>query len=137
MVSGSAATAADTQQALSGEYSDNEMLMKFPTFNGTYTFTLKDAEGQEFYGKRLQTSSIVALTRDISKYPEGTYIITVENDEELYSASLTLPLSVAAVYNPEAPGTVNGKCYDLSGRLTATPGKGVYIRGGRKVIVAP
>jgi hypothetical protein len=31
--------------------------------------------------------------------------------------------------------TADSRCYDLQGRQVAHPGKGIYVSGGRKIVV--
>ena len=133
-------TAYETdEENLTGEYSTKELFVNLKILSGAYTVTLKDAAGNEVYRKEVQTSSTIALTTDLTKYPEGTYTLVVENSEEQYTATLTLPLDDTAVR--DLPSIVNCKLsnckwYDLSGRqLSTPPAKGVYIREGKKVVV--
>ena len=133
-------TANETdEENLTGEYSDHELFVNLKILSGTYAVTLKDAADNVVYRKDVQTSSTIALTTDLTKYPAGTYTLVVENSEEQYTATLTLPLDDTAVR--DIPSIVNCKLsnckwYDLSGRrLSTPPAKGVYIRDGRKVVV--
>ena len=133
-------TANETdEENLTGEYSDHELFVNLKILSGTYAVTLKDAADNEVYRRDVQTSSTIALTTDLTKYPAGTYTLVVENSEEQYTATLTLPLDDTAVR--DLPSIVNCKlsnckCFDLSGRqLSTPPAKGVYIRDGRKVVV--
>ena len=133
---------AAEQETLTGEYSAKELFVSLKTLAGTYTITLKDNSGNEVYRKEVQTSNVVALNTDLTKYAEGTYTLTVENSEEQYTATLSLPLIDDAVRDLQDHQSVNGKSVnskwlDLSGRrLTTSPTrKGVYIKDGRKVLV--
>ena len=133
-------TANETdEENLTGEYSAHELFVNLKILSGTYAVTLKDAADNEVYRRDVQTSSTIALTTDLTKYPAGTYTLVVENSEEQYTATLTLPLDDTAVR--DLPSIVNCKLsnckwYDLSGRqLSTPPAKGVYIRDGRKVVV--
>ena len=133
-------TANETdEENLTGEYSDHELFVNLKILSGTYAVTLKDAADNEVYRRDVQTSSTIALTTDLTKYPAGTYMLVVENSEEQYTATLTLPLDDTAVR--DLPSIVNCKLsnckwYDLSGRqLSTPPAKGIYIRDGKKVVV--
>ncbi len=134
-------TANETdEENLTGEYSDHELFVNLKILSGTYAVTLKDAADNVVYRRDVQTSSTIALTTDLTKYPAGTYTLVVENSEEQYTATLTLPLDDVAVRDIPASivngKSVNGKWYDLSGRrLSTPPAKGVYIRDGKKVVV--
>ena len=141
-------TAYETdEENLTGEYSTKELFVNLKILSGAYTVTLKDAAGNEVYRKEVQTSSTIALTTDLTKYPEGTYTLVVENSEEQYTATLTLPLDDTAVHDLPSDAmvnskSVNAKCYDLSGRqlpqssfLNHQLKRGIYIRDGKKVVV--
>ena len=137
-----ASNEGEQQETLTGEYSAKELFVSLKTLAGTYTITLTDATGKEVYRKEVQTSNVVALNTDLTKYAEGTYTLTVENSEEQYTASLSLPIDDDAVRDLKNEKSVNGKFsnskwLDLSGRrLTTSPTrKGVYIKDGRKVLV--
>lgn len=71
-------------------------------------------------------------------YPVGnkTTHFSIESDFERYScdvSNLILNISPPSIVNRKS---VNGKCFDLSGRrLTTPPTKGIYIRDGKKVVV--
>ena len=135
-------TANETdEENLTGEYSVKQLFVNLKILSGTYTVTLRDAADNEVYRRDVQTSSTIALTTDLTKYPAGTYTLVVENSEEQYTATLTLPLDDTAVRDLPSnqivnSQSVNSKWYDLSGRqLSTPPAKGIYIRDGKKVVV--
>ena len=134
-------TANETdEENLTGEYSVKQLFVNLKILSGTYAVTLKDAADNVVYRRDVQTSSTIALTTDLTKYPEGTYTLVVENSEEQYTATLTLPLDDTAVRDLPSSivngKSVNSKCFDLSGRqLSTPPAKGIYIRDGKKVVV--
>ena len=133
------------EENLTGEYSDHELFVNLKILSGTYAVTLKDAADDVVYRRDVQTSSTIALTTDLTKYPAGTYTLVVENSEEQYTATLTLPLDDTAVR--DLPSIVNCKLsnckwYDLSGRqirhssfITRHLPRGIYILDGKKVVV--
>ena len=127
----------DALEELQGEYSAKELTVNLKTLSGPYTISLTDATGKEVYRKEVQTSSVIALNTDLTKYEDGRYTLTVENGEEQYVATLTLPLDDVAVRDiPNTSATTPVHLFDLTGRrLTALPAKGIYIRDGRKVLV--
>ena len=138
--------AASDEETVTGEYSIKELFVNFKTLTGPYTITVTDAAGQPIYNKVVQTSNVVALNTDISAYPKGSYTITVENEEEAYSAEFTI--SDEDGLTPQPPlfqrGGEAGAVYDLSGRRIADSSlvtrhsslsKGIYILDGRKVVV--
>ena len=131
----------DGEENLTGEYSAKELFVNMNSLSGTYNVALTDAIGNEVYRKEVQTNNIVALNTDLTKYVEGTYTLTIENNEELYTATLTLPLIDDAVRHlsttPSSNSSTRHSYYTLSGRRLSTPPtrKGVYIRGRKKVVV--
>ena len=127
----------DALEELQGEYSAKELTVNLKTLSGPYTISLTDATGKEVYRKEVQTSSVIALNTDLTKYEDGRYTLTVENGDEQYVATLTLPLDDVAVRDiPNTSATTPVHLFDLTGRrLTALPAKGIYIRDGRKVLV--
>ena len=133
--------AGESEENLTGEYSVKQLFVNLKILSGTYTVTLKDAADNEVYRKQVQTSSTIALNTDLTKYPAGTYTLVVENSEEQYTATLTLPLDDTAVRDIPSDQIANNKssnskCFDLSGRqLSTPPAKGIYIRDGKKVVV--
>ena len=133
--------AGESEENLTGEYSVKQLFVNLKILSGTYTVTLRDAADNEVYRKDVQTSSTIALNTDLTKYPAGTYTLVVENSEEQYTATLTLPLDDTAVRDIPSDQIVNSKslnskCFDLSGRqLSTPPAKGIYIREGKKMMV--
>ena len=132
---------ATEEENLTGEYSAKELFVSLKPLTGPYTITLTDAIGNKVYRKEVQTNNIVALNTDLTKYAEGTYTLTIENEEELYTATLTLPLIDDAVRDLPSSLTLQPSSLptwtDLSGRRLTTPPtqKGVYIRDGRKILI--
>ena len=129
----------DGEEMVTGEYSAKELFVNLKTLTGPYVVTLTDDNGKEVYRKEVQTSNIVALNTDLTKYADGTYTLIIENSEEQYTATLALPLIDDTVPTSEIVNdtSVNRKYFDLSGRQLSTlpTQKGVYIREGRKVLV--
>ena len=128
------------EETVTGEYSIKELFVNFNTLTGPYTITVTDAAGQPIYNKVVQTSNVVALNTDISTYPKGSYTITVENEEEAYSAEFTISdedgLS-PIMTNDELRITHDeaGRVYNLNGQRLMKPQRGVNIVNGRKVVV--
>ena len=131
----------DGEENLTGEYSAKELFVDMNSLSGIYNVALTDAIGNEVYRKEVQTSNIVALNTDLTKYAEGTYTLTIENNEELYTATLTLPLIDDAVRHlsttPSSNSSIRHSYYTLSGHRLSTPPtrKGIYIQDGKKVVV--
>ncbi len=138
------------EETVTGEYSVKELFVNFKTLAGPYTITVTDAAGDIIYNKVVQTSNVVALNTDISTYPKGSYTITVENEEEMYTAEFSINDEDGLTPNPSPVGEGGaGAVYDLSGRLTLNNksktfplggvgrglSKGIYIINGQKVVV--
>lgn len=122
---------------LTCECSSRELLVKFPFLKGIYSVALKNAAGTTLYDNKVQTNSIVAISRDLSEIPDGVYALTVENDEELYTATFTLPFDETAIHDAQLINhqSSNHQYFDLSGRRLANPpARGLYIREGKVTI---
>lgn len=129
---------------LTGEYSIKDLFVNLNSLSGPYTITIADAAGQEVYRKEVQTSNVVAINTDISAYNKGIYTLTIENDDESYSATFCINGETAIRDITQAQmgngNSVNDRCYDLTGRrispnkLLHSAGKGIYIRDGKKVV---
>ena len=149
-------------EPLTGEYSLKELFVNFKPLSGPYVITICDDSGTEVYRKEVQTSNVIGLNTDISGYSKGEYIITVENNEEAYTANFCIddavginrPTPDPSLYGGEKAGANKSPfgglrgAFDLSGRkvgLTPNPSpvgegraglpRGVYIKDGRKVVV--
>jgi len=138
-------------EPLTGEYSLKELFVNFKPLAGPYVITICNDSGTEVYRKEVQTSNVIGLNTDISDYEKGEYTITVENEEEAYTAEFKIDEETGIKRPTPDPsrdgGEKAGAMYDLSGRRIAnnssarqlvhssTLPKGIYIRGGRKVVV--
>jgi hypothetical protein len=127
-------------EPLTGEYSMKELFVNFKPLAGHYVITICNESGTEVYRKEVQTSNVVGLNTDISGYEKGEYTITVENNEEAYTAEFKIDEETGIKRPTPDPsrdgGEKAGAWYDLSGRrVTSSLHKGIYIRGGRKVVV--
>ena len=130
---------------LTGEYSLKKLFVNFKPLAGPYVITICDDSGTEVYRKEVQTSNVIGLNTDISSYEKGDYTITVENEEEAYTANFSIddavgisrPTPDPSLYGGEKAGAV----YDLSGRkvhrksVSRTLPRGIYIKDGRKIVV--
>ena len=121
------------EEALTGEYSIKELFVNFKTLTGPYTITVTDAAGQPIYNKEVQTSNVVALNTDISTYPKGSYTITIENENEVYSAEFNIKDEDGL--SPTLSPVKQGSIYNLNGQRLTKPQHGVNIVNGRKVVV--
>ena len=117
-------------ETLKGEYSDSEMFVRLNALTGDYTATLSDASGQDVYQKTVLTDNVLALSTALTAYGPGNYVLTLENDEEAYTATLSIePNGIRPTPGPSRNG---GELYDLQGRrLMKVPEKGLYIQDGQ------
>ena len=152
-------------EPLTGEYSMKELFVNFKPLSGPYVITICNDSGTEIYRKEVQTSNVVGLNTDISGYEKGEYTITVENDEEAYTAEFKIDEETGIKRPTPDPSRDGGEkagankspfgglrgAFDLSGRkvnATALPSptgegsgvrptlpRGVYIKDGRKIVV--
>ena len=137
---------------LTGEYSLKELFVNFKPLSGPYVITICDDSGTEVYRKEVQTSNVIGLNTDISGYEKGEYTITVENNEEAYTANFSIDEEVGIGRPTPDPsrngGEKAGAVCDLSGRkvgLTPNPSpvgegraglpRGIYIHNGKKIVV--
>ncbi len=146
-----AVSESEDDEPLTGMYSLNNLFLNFKNLTGVFVVTIRNASGTEVYRKEVQTNNVVAINTVIGNYPKGMYTITVENDEEAYTAKLSIDEETAIQPLPLTPSPVSegeaGAMYDLSGRRIAnnssarqlvhssTLPKGIYIKDGRKVVV--
>ena len=133
-------TESADEETLTGEYSLKELFVNFKPLAGPYVITICNESGTEVYRKEVQTNNVIALNTDISDYPKGEYTITVENNEEAYTANFSIDDAVGIRRPTPDPsrdgGETAGAVYDLSGRkIHRTLPRGIYIRDGKKVVV--
>ena len=104
---------------------------------GDYTATLTDASGRVVYQKTVLTDNVLALSTALTAYGPGNYVLTLENDEEAYTATLNIEPNGIENFRPTpSPSRNGGELYDLQGRrLLKAPEKGIYIQDGKKVLV--
>ena len=128
--------AGEEEESLTGEYSARELFVNLKTLDGAYTVTMRNSQSEEVYRKEVQTSNIVALNTDLTKYAKGTYTLVIENDAESYTATLTIgdedgitsPMANAKESMFNVQWSMFNGIYDLTGRrLTSRPAKGLYI----------
>ena len=141
-------------EPLTGEYSAKMLFVDMRDLVGPYTVTLCGDDGTEFYRKEVETSYTLGLSTALARYGQSSLTLTIENAAEQYVATLLLDDENGIVdinedgrHTPDTEivngKSVNGKWYDLSGRRLAVTSprsqpvlpKGVYINGGKKVVV--
>ena len=128
----------DGEQELTGEYSETQLLVNLQPLKGICAITIQNDANQIVSTRQVQTTTLIAVTEDLTTLPVGRYTVSVENEGEAYTATFTLPLDGTGVRSPQMVNGQwsNGKCYNLTGRrLIAPPVKGIYIENGQKKVV--
>ncbi len=113
---------------LEGEYSVSELFVRLNALMGDYTATLADASGRVVYQKTVLTDNVLALSTALTAYGPGNYVLTLENDEEAYTATLNIePNGIETVQDVQKfKGSKVQGIYDLQGRrLLKAPEKGI------------
>jgi len=132
-----AARIADNGQeaGVTGEYDSNTLSIELGDLLTTYTVSITNPGGQTVYAKQVKANTVLALNIDIAGYGSGDYTITLENYDERFTG-LFNPAEITSFPAVQAPASVaDGLWYDLTGRPTSAPGRGMYIRNGKKVLV--
>ena len=120
--------------SLYGEYNDQLLDINLNPLDEAYLVRITDNAGKVVYEKVVNTSTIVALNIDISKYPEGQYTITIDNSKETFNGVFdTTTTGIAEIINSKSS---NGKSiYNLQGQRINAPQKGLNIMDGKKIFV--
>ena len=123
-----------------GEYSNAVLNIDFEGMNGRYKINVrKDGEQQDRFSANQETHNLQSLDVNLAGYPDGDYTVVVENEGESFTAHFALPLDgtgISPIHNSQF--TIHNGAdaiYDLSGRRVVNPKRGVYIQGGRKVLI--
>ena len=120
-----------------GEYSNAVLNIDFEGMNGRYKINVrKDGEQQDRFSANQETHNLQSLDVNLAGYPDGDYTVVVENDGESFTAHFALPLDgtgIESIVNSQSSNTKS--IYDLSGRRVVNPKRGLYIQGGRKVLI--
>ncbi len=124
-----------------GEY-NSTMFLNLQPLKGAYSVRLTDSEGREVYSHTVKTDNVLALETDLRRYDAGTYTLQLENNVEIYTATLEIgrPEDVETPKMASDSHSDTG-IYDLSGRKVGDDGRnagrlphGIYIRDGRKMV---
>ena len=119
-----------------GEYSDAVLNIDFEGMSGRYAISVRnDDEQEDRFAASHETINLQSLDINLAGYPKGQYTVTVENDDEYFTAHFSLPLINTGVHSiDDEPSTT--VLYDLSGRRVSPSSalKGVYIQNGKKVV---
>lgn len=120
-----------------GEYSST-LYVNLQALKGTYSVEMTDAEGRKVYCHTVQTDNVLALETSLKRYAAGTYTLRLENDTNIYTATLEIGLP-ESVEMPKVASSIHhgAGIYDLSGRRIADDTRlphGIYIKNGRKTV---
>jgi len=124
----------EAAQSLYGEYNEQQLGINLDPLDETYLVRITDESGNAVYEKAVNAGSIVGLNIDISDYAEGRYTVTVENNDESFTAQFdTQRTSFVEVRNKRLE--VRDGIYNLQGQRISSLRKGLNIVSGRKVFV--
>ena len=121
------------EASLYGEYNDQQLGINLDPLDDAYLVRITDETGNAVYEKTVNAGTIVGLNIDISDYAEGRYTVTVENNDESFTAQFdTQRTSISLT---PALSHREGAIYNLQGQRISSLRKGLNIVSGRKVFV--
>ena len=124
----------DAESSLYGEYNEQQLDINLDPLEEAYQVRITDASGNVVYEKAINAGNIVGLNIDISNYPKGLYIVTVENSQEAFTGE----------FEAQATGIEEVRCnkedvrsdiFNLQGQRISSLQKGLNIVNGQKVFV--
>ena len=120
--------------SLYGEYNDQLLDINLNPLDEAYLVRITDNAGQTVYEKVVNTSTIVALNIDISKYPEGQYTITIDNSKETFNGVFdTTTTGIAEIVNGKSSN--DKSIFNLQGQRINGLQRGLNIVDGKKIFV--
>jgi len=126
------------EQPLYGEYNDQLLSINLDPLDEAYLVRVIGESGKAVYEKAINAGNIVALSIDISAYPQGRYTVTIENSLESFTGQIhaqTTGIIDAARLNNNEQIIKNKLIYSLQGQRLSHLQKGLNIMNGRKVLV--
>lgn len=122
------------EQSLYGEYNDQLLGINLNPLDETYQVRITDQAGKVVYEKDVNAGSIVGLNIDISAYAKGSYTITMENSQELFTGEFET--ETTGIEGVRSKGVeARDYIYNLQGqRLESVPRKGIYIQNGKMYV---
>jgi hypothetical protein len=126
------------EQPLYGEYNDQLLGINLDPLDEAYLVRIIGESGKAVYEKAINAGNIVALSIDISAYPQGRYTVTIENSLESFTGQFhaqTTGIIDAARLNNNEQRIKNKLIYSLQGQRLSRLQKGLNIVNGRKVLV--
>ena len=121
------------EASLYGEYNDQQLGINLDPLDDAYVVRIIDQTGRVVYEKAVNAGTIVGLNIDISDYAEGRYTITVENNDESFTAQFDTQKTGISL----TPALIRGEeaIYNLQGQRISSLRKGLNIVNGGKVYV--
>ena len=136
-----------TPPLLRAEYNNIALFVYTERMSGQYQFSIrKDNGSQDIFTSSYNMGNLQSIDFNLAGYSKGEYTITVENDQELFTAHFVLPLDGTGINEIENEEMRNGEnenaIYDLSGRKISSQfkvhssqlQKGIYIQDGKKMV---
>ena len=124
----------DAKSSLYGEYNEQQLDINLDPLEEAYQVRITDASGNVVYEKAINAGNIVGLNIDISNYPKGLYIVTVENSQEAFTGEFEAQTTgIVEVRNNKEE--TSGHIYNLQGLRVNSLQKGLNIVNGQKVYV--
>ena len=123
----------EAAQSLYGEYNEQQLGINLDPLDKTYLVRITDESGNAVYEKAVNAGNIVGLNIDISNYAEGRYTVTVENNDESFTAQFDT--QTTSISLTPALSHREGAIYNLQGQRISSLRKGLNIVNGRKVFV--
>ena len=126
-------TTRGADASLYGEYDEQQLGINLNPLDDAYVVRIIDQTGRVVYEKAVNAGTIVGLNIDISDYAEGRYTITVENNDESFTAQFDTQRTGISL----TPALIRGEeaIYNLQGQRISSLRKGLNIVDGRKVYV--
>ena len=125
---------SEESQSLYGEYNERQLSIDLNPISDAYQVRITNESGKAVYEKIINAGSIVGLSIDISKYPEGNYTVTVENSNESFTGEFKAQLTgIEEVRSKKIEA--KGHIYNLQGQRLSRLQKGLNIVNGRKIFV--
>ena len=119
---------------LYGEYSEQRLDIRLDPLDEAYLVCITDMSDKAVYQKTVNAGSVVALDIDISAYPKGHYVVTVENSYESFTGEFeTQTNGIEVVSNKKTEGA--NIIFNLQGQRISSLKKGLNIVNGQKVCV--
>jgi hypothetical protein len=130
-----AVVAAEEGQSLYGEYNNLQLGINLDPLDDAYVVRITDDTGKAVYEKSVNAGNIVGLNIDISDYPKGRYMVTVENSQETFIGQFETQTMTGIEEILKIEKLNNERIYNLQGQRISTLQKGLNIVNGKKVYV--